>query len=698
MDIVNKLAEELKVDQGQVQKTIDLIDEGNTIPFIARYRKEVTGNLSDEVLRDLSSKLSQYRKLEERKEDVLRLIADQDKLTEDLENKIRQASSLAELEDLYLPYKKKKSTRASIAEDKGYRPLADFIMASKGSIHDLDKEIASYMGEGDQSQEEVLAYAKDIIAGDISDDADIRSYIRDKAMKTGGIRTSPGKDAEADGLYSNYYSYAERIPKIMPHRILAISRGEAEGQLRVDVDLDYVKNLLYIREKFNPNPREGFGKIIDEAIIDSYKRLIEPSIINQVKTALKDFADEESIGVFADNLRPYLMQNPIKNKVVMGLDPGFRTGCKVAVVSEYGAYLDSAQIFPVTSKSKIKSAQDTLVDFIDKYGVEILAIGNGTASRETEAFVVDMLKSRNIKDVSYSIVNESGASIYSASKLGQEEFPDLDVTIRGAISIARRIQDPLAELVKIEPKHIGVGQYQHDVNQKRLDETLGDVVESCVNTVGVDINSASLALLQYVAGITKTGAKNILAYKDEVGSFGSKKEIAKVKGIGPKTFEQCAGFFRVPESSNPLDNTGVHPESYKAAEKLLGRDLDSIDFEKESQDLGVGELTLKDIVEELKKPGRDPRESMPEAVLRSDILSMDDLKEGTILKGTVRNVVDFGAFVDIGVETDGLVHVSEISDKFISHPSEALTVGDIVEVRVIGIDKKKERISLSMKK
>lgn len=698
MDIIKKIADELKVSQDQVQKTINLIDEGNTIPFIARYRKEVTGNLSDETLRDLSNKLSQYRKLEERKEDVIRLIAEQDKLTKDLENQIKGASSLTEVEDFYLPYKKKKTTRASIAEEMGFRPLADFILAGKGDAHDLDKELESYLGEDVQSHEEALAYAKDIIAGDISEDAEIRSYIRGEAMKTGGIRTSPGKDAEEGGLYSNYYSYAERIPKIMAHRILAISRGEAEGQLRVDVDLDYVKNLLYIRGKFNPSPKEGFAKIIDEAIIDSYKRLIEPSITNQVKTALKDYADEESIGVFADNLRPYLMQNPIKNKVVMGLDPGFRTGCKVAVVSEYGAYLDSAQIFPVTSKSKIKSAQDTLVDFIDKYGVEIIAIGNGTASRETEAFVVDMLKTRDIRGVSYTIVNESGASIYSASELGQEEFPNLDVTIRGAISIARRIQDPLAELVKIEPKHIGVGQYQHDVNQKRLDETLGDVVESCVNEVGVDVNSASLALLQYVAGITKTGAKNILAYKEEAGAFGSKNEIAKVKGIGPKTFQQCAGFFRVPESSNPLDNTGVHPESYKAAEQLLGRDLDSLDLDKESKALGIGELTLKDIVEELKKPGRDPRESMPEAVLRSDILNMDDLKEGTILKGTVRNVVDFGAFVDIGVETDGLVHVSEISDKFISHPSEALTVGDIVEVRVIGIDKKKERISLSMKK
>lgn len=697
MDIIKQIAKELKIKENQVTKTVELIDQDNTIPFIARYRKEVTGNLTDEILRELDEKLKYYRNLESRKEDVIRLIEEQEKLTDELENKINSAMTLTEVEDLYLPFKKKKTTRASIAEEKGFGPLAEYIIKSEGTVEELETFIDSFIGEEAEDRETSINYAKDIIAGQISEDAELRGYIREKAFKTAGIRTEAGKNAEEKGVYSNYFSYAERISTIKAHRILAINRGEEEGQLKVYVDLDDVNNLIYIREKYNPNKRDGFSKILDEALIDSYKRLIEPSISNQIKSTLKEYADEESIEVFADNLRPYIMQNPIKGKVVMGLDPGFRTGCKVAIVSEFGEYLDSAQIFPTQSKKMVAQAKEVLKDFIEKYKVDIIAIGNGTASRETESFVVDLLREGNF-NTSYVIVSESGASIYSASKLGQEEFPDLDVTIRGAISIARRIQDPMAELVKIEPKHIGVGQYQHDVNQKKLDESLEAVVESCVNQVGVDVNNASAALLEYVSGISKKIAKNIIDYKNEKGLIKSKKEIGKVKGIGPKTFEQCAGFLRVPESDNPLDNTGVHPESYKAATALLDDNLDDINIKEKAEELGIGELTLADIIEELKKPGRDPREEMPEVVLRSDILTMDDLKIGTRLKGTVRNVVDFGAFVDIGVGTDGLVHVSEISDRYVKHPSDAVTVGDIVDVRVIEIDKVKDRIGLSMKK
>lgn len=697
MDIIKQISQELKIKETQVEAAVELIDQDNTIPFIARYRKEVTGGLTDEILRDLDEKLKYYRNLEDRKADVIRLIDEQEKLTPELEKKIQGAMTLAEVEDLYLPFKRKKTTRASIAEDKGFRPLAEYILAQEGSLDDLNAYIDSFIGEEAEDRDGALAYAKDIIAGDISEDADIRGKIRAKAMEKAGVRTEAGKEAKDDSVYSDYFSYAERVKTIKPHRILAISRGEDEGELKVYIELDDVNNLLLIRNKYNPKAKEGFGPIIDEALIDSYKRLIEPSISNQVKTTLKEYADEESIGVFADNLRPYLMQNPLKGKVVMGLDPGFRTGCKVAVVSEFGEYLDSAQIFPVPPKAKIAEAKKVLAGFIEKYGVDVIAIGNGTASRETESFIVEFL-GENDYDVAYSIVNESGASIYSASKLGQEEFPDLDVTVRGAISIARRIQDPMAELVKIEPKHIGVGQYQHDVNQKKLDETLEAVVESCVNSVGVNVNNASVALLEYVSGISKRIANNIIQYKNENGLIRSKKEIGKIKGIGPKTFEQCAGFLRVPESDNPLDNTGVHPESYKAATALLDRGLDKLDIKAEAEKLEIGEMTLKDIIEELKKPGRDPRDQMPQPILRSDILSMDDLEIGTVLKGTVRNVVDFGAFVDIGVGTDGLVHVSQLSNKFVKHPSDVVTVGDVVEVRVIEVDKVKDRIGLSMKK
>ena len=695
MDTNEKLAKSLGLKKSQVDKTVALLDEGNTIPFIARYRKEVTGGLSDEVLRDLAQSLGKMRNLEERKETVLASIEDQGKLTDDLKNKIEATNSLQDLEDLYLPYKKKRMTRASIAEDKGFGPLADFILDSEGSEEDLNEKIQTFIGEEAETMEEAIGYSQDIIAGRVSEDAELRSKIRDRAMTHGGVFAEKTKDAEENGPYSDYYSYGERIKKILPHRILAILRGEEEKDLRVKIDLDDIYALMAIRKKYNPKERPGFSKLIDEAIIDSYKRLLAPSIENQIKTSLKEYASDESIGVFAKNLRPYLMQSPMRDRVVLAMDPGFRTGCKLAVLSSLGQVLDHGVIFP-THKNRVGESADIVRGFISKYGVKLIAIGNGTASRETERFIVDLLKKDGLK-IPYVIVNESGASIYSASKLGQEEFPDLDVTIRGAISIGRRIQDPLAELVKIEPKHIGVGQYQHDVDQKKLEETLEGVVEACVNQVGVDINTASASLLEYVAGLSKTNAKNIIKHKEDEGAFISKNQLKDVKGIGPKTFEQCAGFIRVPESDNPLDNTGIHPESYGPATALLDRDLDSLDLEKEAKDLDIGIPTLKDIIKDLKSPGRDPREDAPAPILNSDILSMDDLTEGIVLKGTVRNVVDFGCFVDIGVETDGLVHISEMSDSYVKHPSDLVGPGDIVEVKIIGIDKVKERISLSMK-
>lgn len=698
MNIIEKIAGELKLRTQQVEKSVELIDEGNTIPFIARYRKEITGNLTDEVLRELDSKLNYYRNLEKRKEDVLRLIEAQGKLDDELTIKIHTASTLQEVEDIYLPFRPKKRTRATVAEEKGLRPLAEYILDNNSSHEELYEYALGFVNEEAEvnSVEEAIDYAKDVIAGDVSEDADLRGYIRDRGMMTGVITCEGTPDAEENGIYINYYDYSEKVRSAAAHRILAINRGEKEEQLRIKIELEDDANLNRIRRSYN-NKSGELNDLIDEAIEDSYNRLILPQIQTQIRKELKEFADGESIKVFSYNLKPYLMQSPIKERRVIGLDPGFRTGCKVAVISEYGEYLDSAQIFPVKPFERISDAMKIMKDFIEKYDVSLIALGNGTASRETEQFVVDLIRELKGRDLAYVIVNESGASIYSASELAGQEFPDLDVTIRGAISIARRLQDPLAELVKIEPKHIGVGQYQHDVNQKELDEALEGIVEGCVNAVGVDLNTSSGALLRYVAGISNKIAENILEYKREKGLIKTKNELKTIKGIGPKTFEQCAGFLRIPESENPLDNTGVHPESYSVAAKIMEMDLDKIDIRATSEELGVGVPTLQDIIQELKKPGRDPRDEMPAPILRSDVLTLDDLEEGMNLTGTVRNVVDFGVFVDIGVGTDGLVHISEISNSFIKHPSDVLKVSDIVEVTVLNIDRKREKIGLSMK-
>lgn len=698
MNINLKIAELLKIKEKQVEDTIKLIDEGNTIPFISRYRKEVTGNLSDTELRQLEEHLTYLRSLEQRKEDVIRLIDEQGKLTEELKTEIENAEKIQEVEDLYLPYKQKKRTRATIAKEKGLEPLADLIMSLEAKNNDIEEMAQSLIDEEKEvnTLEEALKGAMDIIAERISETKEFRDIVRNEAHKNGGLISTKAPDKE-DSTYDMYYDFAERIKHLKPHRILAMFRGEKEGILKLKYDFNDEENIENILFKLCMNEEYVGYKYLEEALRDGYKRLLLPSIETEIKNELKEMADKESIEVFAGNLKPYLMQPPIKDSVVIGLDPGYRTGCKVAVISEHGKVLDYSTIYPTKPKEDIKGAKKVLTEFINKYKVNLIAIGNGTASRETESVVAGLIEELGKKDLFYTIVNEAGASIYSASKLGDEEFPDLDVTIRGAISIARRIQDPLAELVKIEPQHIGVGQYQHDVNQKELKQTLGNVVEDCVNSVGVNVNTASPALLNYVSGISKSVAKNIVAYKEENGPFKNRAELNKVKGLGPKAFVQCAGFLRIPESENILDNTGVHPESYEIAEKLLGQDLKKIQISRVSKELEVGVPTLVDIVKELKKPGRDPRDEMPKPILRSDVLSIDDLEEGMILKGTVRNVVDFGAFVDIGIKNDGLVHISEMSEKFIKHPKDLVKVSDIVEVKIIGIDKDKGKVALSMK-
>lgn len=698
MNINLKIAELLKIKEKQVEDTIKLIDEGNTIPFISRYRKEVTGNLSDTELRQLEEHLTYLRSLEQRKEDVIRLIDEQGKLTEELKTEIENAEKIQEVEDLYLPYKQKKRTRATIAKEKGLEPLADLIMSLEAKNNDIEEMAQSLIDEEKEvnTLEEALKGAMDIIAERISETKEFRDIVRNEAHKNGGLISTKAPDKE-DSTYDMYYDFAERIKHLKPHRILAMFRGEKEGILKLKYDFNDEENIENILFKLCMNEEYVGYKYLEEALRDGYKRLLLPSIETEIKNELKEMADKESIEVFAGNLKPYLMQPPIKDSVVIGLDPGYRTGCKVAVISEHGKVLDYSTIYPTKPREDIKGAKKVLTEFINKYKVNLIAIGNGTASRETESVVAGLIEELGKKDLFYTIVNEAGASIYSASKLGDEEFPDLDVTIRGAISIARRIQDPLAELVKIEPQHIGVGQYQHDVNQKELKQTLGNVVEDCVNSVGVNVNTASPALLNYVSGISKSVAKNIVAYKEENGPFKNRAELNKVKGLGPKAFVQCAGFLRIPESENILDNTGVHPESYEIAEKLLGQDLKKIQISRVSKELEVGVPTLVDIVKELKKPGRDPRDEMPKPILRSDVLSIDDLEEGMILKGTVRNVVDFGAFVDIGIKNDGLVHISEMSEKFIKHPKDLVKVSDIVEVKIIGIDKDKGKVALSMK-
>lgn len=699
MNIEQVIADKLGITTSQAEKTINLLDEGNTVPFIARYRKEITGNLSDEVLRKFEELLNYSRNLEKRREEILRLIDEQGKLDDELKEAISKAETLQSLEDIYLPYKPKRKTRASEAKRKGLHPLANFLLEGNKREEDILNYATSFINEEEKilTGEDALKGAMDIIAEDVSENATFRNMIRVNFRRKGILTTKGVEEKDIDKLYEMYYDFSEKVSSIAPHRILAVFRGEKEGVLKLGFLLEDEENIKQIRFHLCKNFEDGVFKYIDEAVKDGYKRLLLPSIETEIKNELKEKADESSINVFGNNLKPYIMQPPIYNRVIIGLDPGYRTGCKVAVISELGEVLDHANIYPAKPFEKVKEAEEILKKLIEKHNITLFAIGNGTASRETEKFVADLISKLGKKDLHYVIVNESGASIYSASKLGNEEFPNLDVTVRGAISIARRLQDPMAELVKIEPKHIGVGQYQHDVNQKLLNERLENVIEDCVNNVGVDVNTASWSLLSYVAGISKTVAKNIVAYKEENGAFKNRNEFKKVKGLGPKCYIQCAGFLRIQNGEEFLDNTGVHPESYDIARKIKDYDLDKIEVSKTAKELNVGEPTLLDIVKELKKPGRDPREDLPKPVLRSDVLSIEDLKEGMVLKGTVRNVVDFGCFVDIGIKNDGLVHISNLSDKFIKNPHEVVKVSDVVDVKIIGIDMEKQKVSLSMK-
>ncbi len=703
-DIVKRLAEEFGIKKKQVEGTVKLIDENNTIPFIARYRKEVTGGLSDEILRDLNERLEYLRNLEDRKEEVKRLIDEQGKLTEELSLEIEKAETVQKIDDIYRPYRPKRRTRASAAREKGLEPLAEMILSLDFSDDEIQEKASEF--EETESAEEALQGAMDIIAEDVSDDADIREEIRNMLINKSSVLSEKTDEAEENKdlmKYDMYFDFSEKISKIADHRVLALNRAESEKAVRVKIEPLEETALKIIR-------RETIGKkepnsYILEALEDGYKRLLFPSLEREIRNMLTEKADEQAIKVFGKNLKPLLMQPPVQDTVVMGFDPGYRTGCKAAVMDGTGKLLDYATVYPTKPREETEKTKDILKKMVKKYGVEIIAIGNGTASRESEAVIAEMIGEMD-EEVYYTIVNEAGASIYSASKLGTEEYPDIDVTIRGAISIGKRVQDPLAELVKIEPKHIGVGQYQHDINQKKLDETLAGVVESCVNSVGVDLNTASPSLLGYVAGINASVAKNILDYRNENGKFKSRKELLDVKRLGKATFEQCAGFLRIPDADNILDRTAVHPESYKTAESLLKKlgdvEIKSIDLSDDeinelADELEVGEPTLRDIIEELKKPGRDPREDMPKPVFRSDVLDIDDLKEGMVVPGTVRNVVDFGAFVDIGIKNDCLVHISEISNKFIKDVSEYLETGDTANFKIIGIDKERGRVQLSLK-
>lgn len=697
MNIVKILIDEFKLKPFQVENTIRLIDEGNTIPFIARYRKEQTGNLKDTTLRELYDRLNYLRNLKNKQEEIIRLIEEQGKLTEDLKEEILKAETLQRVEDLYRPYRPKRRTRAIIAKEKGLEGLANIIFEQKIEKGFLKKEASKYIDKekGVNTDEEALEGAMDIIAEIISDNAEYRDLIRKIAYERGIIQVEAIQENK-QSVYEMYYDYKETVKTIANHRILAINRGEKEKFLKVNLILPEEEILSKLKSMIITNKKGDTFKYLELAIEDSYKRLIFPSIEREIRSTLTERAEEEAINVFALNLKPLLMQPPIRGKVVMGIDPGFRTGCKVAIVDDTGKLLSTTTVYPTEPQKKIEETKKELKNLIDKYDVNIIAIGNGTASRETELVVADLVKKLD-RDLSYVIVSEAGASVYSASVVGQEEFPDLDVSIRGAISIARRLQDPLAELVKIEPRHIGVGQYQHDLNQNKLNEALTAVVEDCVNTVGVDLNTASVSLLKYVSGISSRIASNIIKYREQNGKFSSRDELLKVKGIGEKTFTQCAGFLRIPGGDNVLDNTAVHPESYSVAEKLLDMNFYEEDIEYLSRELNVGYHTLEDIIEELKKPGRDPRDEMPKPIFRTDIIKMEDLKEDMILMGTVRNVVDFGAFVDIGIEEDGLVHISELSDRYIKHPKEIVKVGDIVKVRILNVDENRGRISLSMK-
>ena len=715
MDINQKITEELGVKLWQVEAAVKLIDEGNTIPFIARYRKEATGTLDDEQLRKLYERLVYLRNLEEKKEQVLATIEEQGKLTEELKKQILEAQTQVVVEDLYRPYRPKRRTRATIAKEKGLEPLSTLIMLQK-TKESLEEVAKQYINEekGVANVQEALEGARDIIAENISDEADYRSWIRKQTMQKGHIISS-AKDEKAESVYENYYEFDEPVNRLAGYRTLALNRGEKEKFLTVKIEAPQEDILRYLEKKIIHGENLSTTQILKEAIEDSYKRLIAPAIEREIRGELTEKAEDGAIEVFGKNLEQLLMQPPIVGHTVLGWDPAFRTGCKLAVVDSTGKVVDTTVIYPTapTTPQKIQAAKDTLKKLIAKYNISLISVGNGTASRESEMIIVDLLKEIPQK-VQYIIVNEAGASVYSASKLATEEFPNFDVGQRSAASIARRLQDPLAELVKIDPKSIGVGQYQHDMNQKKLNDTLSGVVESCVNRVGVDLNTASAPLLSYISGITSAIAKNIVAYREEQGRFETRKQLLKVAKLGPKAFEQCAGFLRIQNGKNPLDTTSVHPESYEAAEKLLkkqgfttedicagklaGLSLTIKDYKKLAEELEIGEITLRDIVKELEKPGRDPRDEMPKPILRTDVLEMKDLKEGMILKGTVRNVIDFGAFVDIGVHQDGLVHISQMTNKkFIKHPLEVVSVGDIVDVKVMSVDLKKKRIQLTMK-
>ena len=714
MDILKTLAQELSVQFWQVEAAVKLIDEGNTIPFIARYRKEATGTLNDEVLRNLNERLSYLRNLEDKKRQVLSGIEEQGKLTEELKRQILEAKTMVVVEDLYRPYRPKRRTRALAAKERGLEPLADLILLQM-TKEPLLKEAKAYISEekGIADEKEALAGAKDILAESISDVADYRMQIRKMTFRDGKILSS-AKNKEQSSVYEMYYDFEEPLSKAAGHRILALNRGEAEKVLTVKIAAPEEDILRYLRKKVITRDNPVTAPVLEEVIGDSYRRLIAPAIEREIRNELTEKAEDGAIRVFGKNLTQLLMQPPITGKVVLGWDPAFRTGCKLAVVDETGKVLDTTVIYPTapTSDRKIREAKDTLKRLISKYHISLISLGNGTASRESEQIIVELLKEIH-PPVSYAIVSEAGASVYSASKLAAEEFPNFDVGQRSAASIARRIQDPLAELVKIDPKSIGVGQYQHDMNQKKLGEALTGVVEDCVNRVGVDLNTASVSLLEYISGISRPIAKNIVAYREEHGRFTDRRQLLKVPKLGPKAYEQCAGFMRITGGDNPLDATSVHPESYEAAEQLLKKlgyrpedvakgNLTGIVLlagrnKKLPQELGIGEITLMDIARELEKPARDPREEMPRPILRTDVLEIKDLKPGMILKGTVRNVIDFGAFVDIGVHQDGLVHISQMTDRFIRHPLEAVSVGDIVEVKILSVDPVKKRIALTMK-
>ncbi len=711
MDILKKLQQEFNIQDFQAENTVKLIDEGNTIPFIARYRKELTGSLDDQIIRGIYDRLMYLRGLDEKRAQIVKTIEEQGNMTPELLLKIESAETVTELDDIYRPFRPKRRTRATIAKEKGLDGLADIIYGQKllMTVEDHAKMFID-AEKGVNTVEEAIDGAKDIIAEKISDDADIRKMLRDETFKT-GIVTSKATDSEKQSVYEIYYDYNEPVKSIAGHRVLALNRGEKEGFISVSIAVD-TENLTSKIAKNIILKNSQTTDILKDTIEDSFKRLIFPSIEREIRNELTEKAEEKSMKVFNKNLKQLLLQPPIKDKVVLALDPGYKAGCKIAIIDQTGKTLDTTVVYFTINPKKTDIEKEELKNLIEKYHVDIIAVGNGTASRESEIFVVNMLKEIERK-VYYVMVNEAGASVYSASKLGAEEFPDMDVALRSAVSIGRRLQDPLAELVKIDPKSIGVGQYQHDMNQKKLSEELSGVVEDCVNSVGVDLNTASPSLLSYVSGISSAVSKNILKYREENGKFKTRKELLKVPKLGPKAFEQCAGFLRIPESDMVLDNTGVHPESYKAAEELLnilGYSLedvknknihgigDKVSNKKEMADkLGIGVPTLDDIIKELEKPGRDPREDMPAPVLRSDVLEMDDLKEGMILKGTVRNVIDFGVFVDIGVHQDGLVHISEISDGYVKHPLDAVSVGDIVDVKVLGVNLKKKRVSLTMR-